>query len=41
MTTQIKPDSSGYGAAVTIIDPDKRVIGISRDFPRHKVFEPA
>jgi len=39
--TRKKEGLSGYGAAVTIIDPDKRVVGISRDFPRHKVFEPA
>jgi len=39
--TRKKEGLSGYGAAVTIIDPDKRVIGISRDFPRYKVFESA
>jgi hypothetical protein len=29
-----------YGAGVTIIDPDKHVIGISTDYPYAKVFQP-
>jgi hypothetical protein len=29
----------GHGVAVTIIEPDGQVIGISRDHPCKKVFE--
>ena len=32
--------SSAHGAAVTIIDPTHRVIGLSSDYPAIKVFEP-
>lgn len=35
-----KEGLSGYGIGVTIIDPEKRVIGISSDYPYAKVFEP-
>jgi hypothetical protein len=35
-----KEGLSGYGIGITIIDPDKRVIGISSDYPYAKVFEP-
>ncbi|TXS95779.1 metallophosphoesterase [Parahaliea maris] len=31
----------GYGAGATIIRPDGRVVGVSADYPRAKVFEPA
>ena len=30
----------GYGASVTIIRPEKKVLGISSDYPYIKVFEP-
>ncbi len=35
-----KEGLSGYGIGVTIIDPSKRIIGISSDYPYAKVFEP-
>ena len=37
--TRKKEGLSGYGVAVTIIEPDGQVIGISRDHPSRKVFE--
>lgn len=35
-----KEGLGGYGMGVTIIDPAKRVLGISNDYPYAKVFEP-
>ena len=35
-----KEGLSDYGIGVTIIDPEKRIIGISSDYPYAKVFEP-
>ena len=35
-----KEGLSGIGAAVTVIEPSGRVIGISNDYPFAKVFEP-
>jgi len=37
--TRNKEGLAGYGVAVTIIEPDGQVIGISRDYPYRKVFE--
>jgi hypothetical protein len=37
--SRAKEGLSGHGVAVTIIEPDGQVIGISRDYPRRKVFE--
>jgi len=37
--TRRKEGLPGHGAAVTIIDPDERVIGISRDYSYGKIFE--
>jgi hypothetical protein len=37
--TRAKEGLSGHGVAATIIEPDGRVIGISRDYPCNKVFE--
>ncbi|MBN7797563.1 metallophosphoesterase family protein [Parahaliea mediterranea] len=31
----------GHGAGATIIRPDGRIVGVSTDYPRAKVFEPA
>ena len=35
-----KEGLDGYGAGVTIIRPEGRVIGISTDYPYAKIFEP-
>jgi len=37
--TRKKEGLPGHGVAVTIIEPDGQVIGISRDHPCKKVFE--
>jgi len=37
--TRKKEGLPGHGVAVTIIEPDGQVIGISRDYPSRKVFE--
>ncbi|EMI55162.1 hypothetical protein RSSM_03486 [Rhodopirellula sallentina SM41] len=31
---------NGRGASVTIIEPAGRILGVSSDFPKMKVFEP-
>jgi hypothetical protein len=36
-----KEGLTGHGMGVTIIDPAKRVLGISKDYPFAKVFEPS
>jgi Calcineurin-like phosphoesterase len=38
--TRKKEGVSGYGASVTIIRPEKLVLGISSDYPYIKVFQP-
>jgi hypothetical protein len=38
--TRKKEGVPGYGAAVTIIEPEGRVLGVSSDYPYIKVFEP-
>jgi hypothetical protein len=38
--TRAKEGLRGYGAGVTIIDPQGRVIGVSTDYPNAKVFDP-
>jgi hypothetical protein len=37
--SRVKEGLSGHGVAVTIIEPDGQVIGISSDYPYKKVFE--
>jgi hypothetical protein len=37
--TRKKEGLPGHGIAVTIIDPDEKIIGISRDYPYTKIFE--
>ena len=40
-STRSRERITGAGAAVTIVDPAGFVLGISSDYPRIKVFEPA
>ncbi|MBF0265112.1 MAG: metallophosphoesterase [Gammaproteobacteria bacterium] len=40
INTRKKEGVSGYGASVTIIRPEKKILGISSDYPYIKVFEP-
>jgi len=40
INTRKKEGVAGYGASVTIIRPQKMVLGISSDYPYVKVFEP-
>jgi hypothetical protein len=37
--SRAKEGLSGHGVAVTIIEPDGQVIGISGDYPYKKIFE--
>lgn len=39
--TRSKEGLKGYGASVTVFHPKGRVLGISNDYPKIKVFEPA
>ncbi len=39
--TRLKEGLKGQGAAVTIFQPDRTVLGISTDYPYIKVFQPA
>ncbi len=38
--SRLKEDLTGFGMGITVIDSDKRVLGISNDYPYVKVFEP-
>ena len=40
INTRKKEGVAGYGASVTIIRPEKTILGISSDYPYIKVFEP-